>query len=134
MTGNSGATWFGEKIQDNDWWRQGYEANNTVGDSGKDIRSALDAMTAIHWSHRAGALVTFLYIGALAIALMRAAGCLRVGGTLALLLGIQVALGIANVMMTLPMPVAVAHNAGAAALLVMMVVINFTLSRTGSPA
>ncbi len=34
-------------------------------------------------------------------------------------------------LLTLPLPVAVAHNGGAAALLVMMVVINFALSRTG---
>ncbi len=47
--------------------------------------------------------------------------------------GLQAGLGVANVMMTLPMPVAVAHNGGAAALLVMMVVINFALSRTGDP-
>ena len=112
----------------------GFQFARELGMTAAGTPLALDAMTAIHWSHRAGALVTFLYIGVLAIALMRAAGCLRVGGTLALLLGFQVGLGIANVMMTLPMPVAVAHNGGAAALLVMMVVINFTLSRTGSPA
>ena len=51
---------------------------------------------------------------------------------LAVLLGLQVGLGIVNVMMTLPMPVAVVHNGGAAALLVMMVMINSALSRTGS--
>jgi cytochrome c oxidase assembly protein subunit 15 len=45
----------------------------------------------------------------------------------------QILLGIANVMLTLPLPVAVAHNAGAAALLVSMVVINFALSRSRSP-
>ena len=111
----------------------GFQFARELGMTAAGTPLALDAMTAIHWSHRAGALVTFLYIGVLAIALMRAAGCLRVGGTLALLLGFQVGLGIANVMMTLPLPVAVAHNGGAAALLVMMVVINFALSRTGSP-
>lgn len=56
------------------------------------------------------------------------------GGMLAVLLGLQVGLGVVNVMMTLPMPVVVARNGGAAALLVMMVVINFALSRTGHPA
>jgi cytochrome c oxidase assembly protein subunit 15 len=92
---------------------------------------ALDALTAIHWTHRVGALVTFLYIGALAVALMRTPDGMRLGGVLAILLAAQVSLGIANVLLTLPMPVAVAHNGVAAALLVMMVVINFALSRTG---
>ena len=94
---------------------------------------ALDALTAIHWAHRVGALVTFFYIGALAVALMRAPGCVRLGGMLAVLLGLQVGLGIANVLLTLPLPLAVAHNGVAAALLVMMVVINFALSRPGTP-
>jgi len=56
-----------------------------------------------------------------------------VGALLAALLVMQILLGIANVMLTLPLPVAVAHNAGAAALLVSMVVINFALSRSRSP-
>ena len=41
---------------------------------------------------------------------------------------------IANMLATLPLPGAAAHNGGAAALMAMMVVINSALSRTGSPA
>jgi cytochrome c oxidase assembly protein subunit 15 len=41
----------------------------------------------------------------------------------------QIALGVANVLVGLPLPIAVAHNAGAALLLVTLVVINFALSR-----
>jgi cytochrome c oxidase assembly protein subunit 15 len=51
------------------------------------------------------------------------------GALLAAFLVLQVSLGIANVLLTLPLPVAVAHNGVAAALLVMLVVINFALSR-----
>jgi cytochrome c oxidase assembly protein subunit 15 len=111
----------------------GFHFARELGMTAAGAPLALDALTAIHWAHRVGALVTFLYIGALAVALMRAPGCLRLGGTLAVLLGLQVGLGIANVLLTLPLAVAVAHNGVAAALLVTMVVINFALSRTGSP-
>jgi cytochrome c oxidase assembly protein subunit 15 len=40
-------------------------------------------------------------------------------------LAAQLALGISNVVFGLPLPVAVAHNAGAAVLLVGIVVLNF---------
>ncbi len=111
----------------------GFHLMRELGMTAAGVPLALDALTAIHWAHRVGALVTFLYIGALAIALMRVPGCLRLGSGLAVLLVAQVSLGIANVLLTLPLPVAVAHNGVAAALLVLMVVINFALSRSGSP-
>ena len=111
---------------------QGFHLFRELGMTAAGAPLSLDALTAIHWTHRVGALVTLLYIGALAIALMRSAGYLGMGALLALLLVVQVSLGVANVALTLPLPVAVAHNGVAAALLVMMVVINFALSRTGS--
>ena len=110
----------------------GFHLMRELGMTAAGVPLALDALTAIHWAHRVGALVTFLYIGALAVALMRVPGCWRLGGALALLLAAQISLGIANVLLTLPLPVAVAHNGVAAALLVLMVVINCALSRRGS--
>jgi len=110
----------------------GFHLMRELGMTAAGVPLELDALTAIHWAHRVGALVTFLYIGALAVALMRVPGCLRLGGALALLLAAQISLGIANVLLTLPLPVAVAHNGVAAALLVLMVVINCALSRRGS--
>jgi len=86
-------------------------------------------LTAIHWLHRLGALVTFCYIMLLAWRLYAS----RVLRSLAVLLGLalllQVVLGIANIMFKLPLPVAVAHNAGAACLLATMIAINFRMVR-----
>jgi cytochrome c oxidase assembly protein subunit 15 len=80
----------------------------------------LPSRTAIHMAHRIGALVTFLLLGILALRLVRLPAC-RKGGTVlaALLLG-QVTLGILNVIMFLPLPIAVAHNATGALLLAAM--------------
>ncbi len=86
-----------------------------------------DAITAIHWTHRVGALVTLLYVGALALALMRTPGLTGYGGMLLTVLVAQVVLGIANVLASLPLTIAAAHNAGAAILLGTMVMINFAL-------
>lgn len=94
---------------------------------------SIEALTAIHWGHRVGALITFLYLGAFAVALLRAPGTARFGIVLAAALLAQIGLGVANVVLTLPLPVAVAHNAGAAALLVVIVVINFALFRRSRP-
>ncbi|MEN8213403.1 MAG: COX15/CtaA family protein [Pseudomonadota bacterium] len=82
-----------------------------------------DARTAIHMTHRIGALATLLIVGLLAIRLLReASGRLRTAALLLLgVLLLQISLGIANVLGHLPLPVAVAHNGGAALLLLTLV-------------
>ncbi|MGB0721097.1 MAG: COX15/CtaA family protein [Gammaproteobacteria bacterium] len=84
------------------------------------------ARVAVHFVHRIGALVTFLYLGALAVVMLRSKGALvrRLGTIIGVLLLTQVGLGIANVLMSLPLPVAVAHNGVAALLLLALVTLN----------
>ena len=86
------------------------------------------ARTAIHVTHRIGALVTFLYLAWLVVGIIRAKAALA--GT-ALLVGglliVQVALGIGNVLLHLPLSVATAHNGVAALLLISLVYLNFRL-------
>jgi cytochrome c oxidase assembly protein subunit 15 len=88
-----------------------------------------DALIAIHWTHRLGALVTVLYLGILAVALLRLPALARHGRVLLALTAAQAALGVANVLAGLPLPVAVAHNGGAALLLAAVVVLNFAVFR-----
>ncbi|MCP5425191.1 MAG: COX15/CtaA family protein [Gammaproteobacteria bacterium] len=89
-----------------------------------------DARVAIHVMHRIGALVVFLYLGWLVwrvISMARDRVLRGVGFVVGVLLLTQISLGIANVVLTLPLPVAVAHNAGAALLLLAVVTLNHTL-------
>jgi cytochrome c oxidase assembly protein subunit 15 len=88
-----------------------------------------EALTAIHWMHRLGALVTLLVVGIVALRMLRMPGFAIHGGVLLALLFAQLGLGITNVLLRLPLALAVAHNAGAALLLVALVVLNFALSR-----
>lgn len=88
-----------------------------------------ESLVAIHWVHRVGALITLLVVGAVAMAATRRAPLRGVGLTVLVLLGIQIALGISNVLLSLPLPVAVAHNAVAALLLIALVVLNFRVGR-----
>ena len=81
------------------------------------------ALTAIHWSHRMFALVV---VAALTWVVLRTYSLAKpVALCIALLLVAQFSLGIANVAFGLPLALAAAHNAGAAALLMALVVLNF---------
>jgi len=86
------------------------------------------ALTAIHWTHRAGALVVTLMAGSLAARMLMNPVWQRWGALLGLALLAQIAIGISAVLLFLPLPVAVAHNAGAAALLCITLALNLYLS------
>ena len=83
-----------------------------------------DARTAIHLTHRIGALLVTVALLGLAWQL-KAVGMTRLAGLLLIALAAQITLGISNVLFHLPLPVAVAHNAGGAALLLTLVLVNY---------
>lgn len=91
-----------------------------------------DALTAIHWSHRLGALIVTMLVGSLAWQLLREKGWQGWGALLAGVLLLQLGLGVANVLLSLPLPLAVAHNVGAAALLTATLALNLRLASTVS--
>jgi cytochrome c oxidase assembly protein subunit 15 len=76
---------------------------------------------AIQMAHRMMAAVVLLYLSWLALRFLRMPGMRGWGTLLALLTLAQVALGIANVKLSLPLHVAVAHTAGAPLLLATLV-------------
>ena len=82
-----------------------------------------EARVAIHWMHRLGAVLVLLMVGALSFRLFSMNKLLAslVGGVLAL----QLVLGSLNVVWSLPLAVATAHNAVGALLLLLMVAVNF---------
>lgn len=89
------------------------------------------ARTAIQVVHRIGALTVLLYLGGLAIAAWRSSPRRGVRTIAAALLGLvlaQVTLGAVIAVFLLPLPEAAAHNAGAALLLVTVVILNHRLN------
>jgi cytochrome c oxidase assembly protein subunit 15 len=91
------------------------------------------ARVAIHFTHRLGAVVTALVLGLLAWKTLRTGGsrALRTAGAaLAIVLVTQWIVGPVMVLETFPLPLATAHNAVAALLLICVV----TLVRLLSPA
>ena len=80
-----------------------------------------EARIAIQLAHRLMAVVVFVYLLWLALRLLATPGMRGWGTTLAVATLAQVALGIANVKLGLPLWVATLHNAGAVVLLFVLV-------------
>ena len=116
------------------WWPMMdlHHAFQLVRDLGMTPQGALlpaEALTAIHWVHRLGALMTLFVVGLLVVKMMRIPALTRVSVSIALILVLQLSLGIANVLLSLPLPIAVAHTAVAALLLLTLVMLNFRLRK-----
>jgi cytochrome c oxidase assembly protein subunit 15 len=93
-----------------------------------------EALIAIHWLHRLGALVVTLLIIGLAWRLLSQPGMRPWGQALFFVLCLQLALGITNVLAALPIAIAVAHTLGAALLLACTLAVNLRLSNACTPA
>ena len=88
------------------------------------------ARVAIQLAHRLMAVLVFGHVMTVAVRLLRSPGLRGWGVLLGVLLCTQVGLGIANVVLSLPLPIAVLHNAGATALLFVLVTL---LARLRAP-
>jgi cytochrome c oxidase assembly protein subunit 15 len=84
----------------------------------------LAAYTAIQWTHRVGALITFIYLVWLGVYLLKQPQLKKTTLIMLGLLVVQIALGVANLLLHLPLVLAVGHNMGAALLLITVVVLN----------
>ncbi|MFE8073303.1 COX15/CtaA family protein [Marinobacteraceae bacterium S3BR75-40.1] len=105
-------------------WAHGFNVFQHIGPNYLGGQLSGDGRTAIHMAHRMGALVVLVFVGTLLVVMaLRARGTplTRWLAVSAGLLGLQIALGLANVAFQLPLAVAVAHNAGGAALLLSLV-------------
>ena len=94
-----------------------------------------EARVAIHMAHRIGALLVTLLLGFLIWKLYRNAGgreLTLLTHVLLFLLIIQISLGISNIVFSLPLWVAVAHNAGGALLLLTLVTLNYRLNKVSA--
>jgi cytochrome c oxidase assembly protein subunit 15 len=104
-----------------------------LGLNADGTRLSSEALITIHMTHRVGALVVFLVLGWFGSRLLATEHMRQWGRVLLALLVIQVGLGISNIVLSLPLPIAVAHNAGAALLLATLVVINSKTIRGDAP-
>lgn len=106
-----------------------FTLHRELGETASGELLPLTALTAIHWTHRVMALVVTVYLGWLALRLFRTPGYSGMGLAVCGVLALQLTLGIGNVLLALPLPLAVAHNAGAALLLSSLVLLNHRVRR-----
>lgn len=96
-----------------------------VGPDGELLK--IEALRAIHWVHRIGAIIAVLVVGGFAFALLKIESGRKAAKMLLMLLAIQVLLGVSNVWFGLPLAVAVAHNGVAAMLFALLLLISLRL-------
>ena len=111
------------------WWpaadfTNGFHLTQHIGPNYLGGQLDSEARTAIHLAHRLGAVLLTLALVGLAWQL-RKVGMPRLAGLVLLVLAIQISLGLSNVLFGLPLALAVAHNAGGAALLLTLVLVNY---------
>ncbi|MDO9393284.1 MAG: COX15/CtaA family protein [Methylotenera sp.] len=99
-----------------------------LGQSANGGGLTLASITAIQWAHRVGALITFIYLGLLVLNIMKYWQLKRLGIILFVVLCAQILLGISNLILHLPLVLAVAHNFTAGLLVIILVTLNSKIS------
>lgn len=101
-------------------WSEGFHLTQSVGPNYLHGQLHADARTAIQYAHRLGALALGLVLLLLALRHWHEARLRPWLGGLVGVFVVQLGLGIANVLLWLPLWLALLHTAGAVALVVMM--------------
>jgi heme a synthase len=105
-------------------FKEGFNLTQEIGPNYLGGKMDNEARVAIHMAHRIGAVAVTVALLVALVLVRRASHALiirRLTGMAAILLCIQISLGITNVVALLPLSVAVAHNAVAAILLVSLI-------------
>jgi cytochrome c oxidase assembly protein subunit 15 len=108
------------------WRALGLDANGEV--------ISQDALVAIHWTHRTFAFVVIAYLVWWALRIRRFTGLTRLANGVLAVIAIQFLTGLSNIVLQWPLPVAVAHNGGAAVLLLMVVMLNLRIASSRASA
>jgi cytochrome c oxidase assembly protein subunit 15 len=117
----------GSFLPDADFAR-GFDLTRPLGLNDDGSLLPVEALVAIHWVHRTFAYVVVAVLGWLVLRLVRAGEATRgFAWAIGALLALQVATGIANVVLAWPLAIAVAHNGGAAALALALALLNSRL-------
>ena len=90
---------------------------------------SLEALHAIQWVHRIGAIVLLVYLLFVAYILKVNQGFNMWRNVLILVISLQFIIGIANLLLHLPIGLATLHNLGAALLVVILVGINSRITK-----
>ena len=116
-------TCHGSLMPDMDF-KNGFNPFRELGMTASGEGLSIEALQAIQWVHRLGAVVLTAYLIFMAYLLRNYPSTRFYRNLLLLVLLLQVIIGIANLVMYLPLLLATLHNLGAALLVIIMVIIN----------
>ena len=109
-------------------FEQGFTLWRALGYTHTGAPLDINALVAIHWTHRTFAYIVALYLFSLALYLYKVKPLRKWAGLLAAMLMLQLMTGIANIIFKWPLLIALLHSAGAAVLLLLMVTLLFHTS------
>lgn len=89
------------------------------------------ALTAIHWTHRLFAFVVVSLVAWIAFKALKFDGLRKTARWLLIMILLQFMLGVSTIFLQLPLTLAVAHNGGAALLVLLLVTLNYKISIAG---
>ncbi|USE36645.1 heme A synthase [Endozoicomonas sp. SCSIO W0465] len=115
---------------------EGFDVGQDIGPNYLGGQLHAEARTAIHFAHRIGALLIIMLLVLQMLIALRVS--FKVGGSVGsmvrqlmllimIMLTVQVGLGLSNIIWSLPLSIAVAHNLGGALLLLSLVAYNYFL-------
>lgn len=117
----------GEVMPEMDW-QHGFYLWRRLGETATGEYLPFTALVAVHWLHRSFAYLVVLYFAWLIWRLWQFSEMRSLARYLACGLIAQVSLGIATVLFSWPLLLAVLHNGGAALLVLVMSMVNYRLA------
>jgi cytochrome c oxidase assembly protein subunit 15 len=106
-------------------FEQGFTLWRALGKTAAGHYLPFGALVAIHWVHRNFALLVIAVLGVTAWRAWPHPALRRTARRIALVLALQAATGIATIFLDWPLAIAVLHNAGAAALVLLVTMLNY---------
>lgn len=91
------------------------------------------ALTAIHWAHRIFAFVVVALVAWVALRALRIESLRKTARWLLIMITLQFTTGVSTVFLKFPLALAVAHNGGAALLVLSLVMLNYKIRVTSLP-
>ena len=106
----------------------GFSLWRNLGMTAKGDYLPFPALTAIHWTHRAFALVVVVLVAWVALRAFKIKALRKTARWLLIMIALQFTIGVSTIFLNLPLALAVAHNGGAALLMLLLVTLNYKIS------
>jgi cytochrome c oxidase assembly protein subunit 15 len=106
----------------------GFSLWRDLGKTAKGDYLPFPALTAIHWTHRAFALAVVMLITWVSLRAIKIDTLLKTSRWLLITIALQFTIGVSTIFLQLPLLLAVAHNGGAALLMLLLVTLNYKIS------